>query len=193
MFTVADWSIVIVILVSGGLSLIRGFIKEAISLVGWVGAFVVASRFYDKLAVKLTFFDDDIVRKGVACVILFLATLFVVGLCGTIIRSMMSKVGLSGTDRLLGMIFGILRGGLIVCVVLTLLQIGFKLHILSFVADSPFYRDSLLIPELQRIVDWFFTFAPEANEHLEQQIFVMPENSSVAPLTSNMVNVGTGA
>ena len=89
-------------------------------------------------------------------------------MCGSIIRAFIHKVGLSGTDRLLGMVFGVLRGILIVCVILALLQIGFKLHILSFVADAPFYRDSVLIPELMRIVNWFFTYSPATQNELEQ-------------------------
>ena len=47
---------------------------------------------------------------------------------------------------------------------MALVQIGFKLHILSFVADSPFYRESLFIPELQRIVNWFFVYGPNTPE-----------------------------
>ena len=154
MLTAADWLILAVVVISGGISLFRGFIREAI----------ITSRFYEALAPKLTFFSDSIVRNTVACIILFAATLIVVGLCGTILRSLITKVGLSGTDRLLGVAFGVLRGVLIVCVILALLQIGFKLHILSFVADSPFYRDSLFIPELQRIVNWFFVYGPNTPE-----------------------------
>lgn len=164
MLTAADWLILAVVVISGGISLFRGFIREAISLVAWVSAFIITSRFYEALAPKLTFFSDSIVRNTVACIILFAATLIVVGLCGTILRSLITKVGLSGTDRLLGVAFGVLRGVLIVCVILALLQIGFKLHILSFVADSPFYRDSLFIPELQRIVNWFFVYGPNTPE-----------------------------
>ena len=162
MLTAADWLILAVVVISGGISLFRGFIREAI--VAWVSAFIITSRFYEALAPKLTFFSDSIVRNTMACIILFVATLIVVGLCGSIVRSIITKVGLSGTDRLLGMAFGILRGVLIVCVILVLLQIGFKLHILSFVADSPFYRDSLFIPELQRIVNWFFVYGPNSPE-----------------------------
>lgn len=168
MLTIADWLILGVVLISGGLSLFRGFVKEAISLVAWVSAFIVSSRFYEALAPKLEFIStDDVVRKSVAAVVLFIATLIVVGLCGAILRSIIEKVGLSGTDRLLGMVFGILRGILVVCVILALMQIGFKLHILSFVADSPFYRDSLFIPELQRIVNWFFANGPTASNGID--------------------------
>ncbi len=168
MLTIADWLILGVVVISGGLSLFRGFVREAISLVAWVSAFIVSSRFYEALAPKLTFLSsDDVVRKSVAAVVLFIATLIVVGLCGTILRSIIQKVGLSGTDRLLGMVFGVLRGILVVCVVLALMQIGFKLHILSFVADSPFYRDSVFIPELQRIVNWFFANGPTTPDSID--------------------------
>lgn len=170
MLTTADWLILAVVIISGGLSLFRGFIKEAISLIAWVSAFIVASKFYEPLAAKLTFVSDEIVRKAGACVILFIATIVVVGLCGSIISSVINKVGLSGTDRLLGMVFGVLRGVLVVCVVLALMQIGFKLHILSFVADSPFYRDSLFIPELQRIVNWFFVNGPTSPEDFDLNV-----------------------
>lgn len=164
MFTTADWLILAVVVLSGALSLFRGFIKEAVSLIAWVGAFIVTSRFYEPLAAKVTFLQDDMVRKAFACAALFITTIIVVGLCGSLISSLINRVGLSGTDRLLGAVFGVMRGVLIVCVLLALMQIGFKLQILSFVADSPFYRDSLLIPEMQRIVNWFFANGPATPE-----------------------------
>lgn len=167
MLTAADWIILAVIIVSGGVSLFRGFVREVISLVAWIGAFWVTSKFYGALAGKLTYFADEFVRNTVSCVILFIATLIVIGLCGKLITALMSSAGLSGTDRLIGVVFGIGRGVLIVCVCLALLQIGFKLHILSFVADTPVYRDSLLIPELQRIVNWFFEYQPNLPEQVQ--------------------------
>lgn len=167
MLATADILILAVVILSGVLSLFRGFIKEVISVIAWVSAFIVSSKYYELLSVKLTFLSDEIVRKSVACVILFIATIVVVGICGMLITSIVNKVGLSGTDRLLGMVFGLLRGVLIVCVILALMQIGFKLHILSFVADSPFYRESVFIPELQRIVDWFFVHGPTNPDDLD--------------------------
>lgn len=172
MFTAADWIILAVLVISGGVSLFRGFIREVVSLIAWISAFWVCSKFYVPLSEKLTFFSDDIVRKTLSCIILFVATLIIVGLCGRIIGSLVSTAGLSGTDRLIGMVFGVGRGLLIVCVCLALLQIGFKLHILSFVAENPVFRDSVLIPELQRVVDWFFTRAPDIKE--------LPESASFA-------------
>ncbi len=158
MFTPADWLIAAIIVLSGIVSLWRGFLREAVSLGAWVGAFVVTGRFYPLLADRLTLFQDGITRSSAAIFILFVATLLVIGTCGNILRSLVRKAGLSGTDRLLGMAFGVLRGVMIVCAVLAVLQIGFKFGVLSFVADNPYYAQSLLIPELQRIVNWFFVY-----------------------------------
>lgn len=163
--TAADWVIVAVLAVSGCLSVFRGFIKEAVSLAAWVAAFVVTGRFYTVLADRLTFMSDGIARYTLSCVILFVGTLILVGFIGRLISMAVSGAGLSGMDRLLGMVFGVLRGVLLVSVVLALLQIGLKLNILSFVEDTPFYRDSLLIPEFRRIVDWFFS-----NKELQESI-----------------------
>lgn len=158
MFTPVDWSILGVIALSGILSLWRGFLREAISLGAWVGAFVVTGKFYPLLADRLTFFQDGVTRSAAAIFILFVATLLVIGTCGNILRSLVKKAGLSGTDRLLGVAFGVLRGVMIVCAVLAVMQIGFKFGVLSFLTDNPYYAQSLLIPELQRIVNWFFVY-----------------------------------
>lgn len=158
MLTVADYVIVAIISTSALLSVLRGFVREAISLLAWISAFMVTGNFYQDLAKKLTYFNDDIVRSVLAIIILFIVTLLVVGTCGNIIRSLLKKAGLSGTDRLLGIAFGIVRGILIVCALLASMQILYKLHILTFIKQELWYSQSVLIPELMRIVSWFFNY-----------------------------------
>lgn len=158
MLTAADWAIVAVIAVSALLSVLRGFVREAISLGAWVGAFVITGNFYSDLAARLTYFQDELTRNVLAIIGLFVATLLIIGMCGKILRSLMKKAGLSGTDRLLGIVFGVLRGILIVCAILALLQIFFKLHILTFMLSSSWWQQSVFIPEMQRIVNWFFIY-----------------------------------
>ena len=60
-----DYTILGVILLSTIISLIRGFVKEAISLAIWFSAFFIASQFYADLATYLSNFDDPMVRNGV--------------------------------------------------------------------------------------------------------------------------------
>lgn len=137
MLTAADFVIVGIIAISAILSLLRGFVKEAISLIAWIGAFVIAGNFYQQLASKLTFIGNDLGRNAAAIIGLFILTLLVVGVCGNLIRTLISKAGLSGTDRLLGIVFGIVRGILVVCAILAVLRIGFKFHILTFLLEEP--------------------------------------------------------
>lgn len=157
-FTIADWVIVAIIACSSLLSVLRGFIKEAFSLIAWVAAFAITGNFYRELAEHFTYFNDEITRVILSILALFIGTLIIVGSIGNLLRILISKAGLSGTDRLLGIGFGFIRGVLIVSALLALLKILFKIHILSFLEDEVFWQDSILIPELMRIVNWFFIY-----------------------------------
>lgn len=72
-----DIVILSVIGLSALISLVRGFTKEALSLVIWFGAFFIASTYYAKLAVYFSNIQDDLVRNGAAIAALFVATLVV--------------------------------------------------------------------------------------------------------------------
>ncbi|TNC92127.1 MAG: colicin V production CvpA, partial [Thalassolituus sp.] len=119
--TVIDWVILGVIVVSGLISLMRGFVKEALSLVSWVVALFVARFFSGNLATLLEGqIETNSLRWVVAFVILFVATLFVMALINYLISQIVKATGLTGTDRVLGMVFGMVRGLLIVVVLVYL-------------------------------------------------------------------------
>ena len=72
-----DYVIIGIIGFSAFVSLIRGFVREALSLVTWGCAFFVASHYFSYLAVWFTGFAEPMVRNGVAIAVLFIATLIV--------------------------------------------------------------------------------------------------------------------
>lgn len=146
----ADWFIILVILVSALISIKRGFVKEALSLFIWVTAFVVARTFNFNMAVLLEgYIELYSARLAAAFAILFAATLIVGSLASHLIGALVRATGLSGTDRLLGMVFGVIRGGLIIVVLLALIK-----HT-PVTADS-WWRESYLIPQFLMLEEWSF-------------------------------------
>ncbi len=165
-FTALDWLILGVVLLSCLFSLIRGFVKEAVSIISWLASFILAGRFYAPVSEFLTFSDDKLTRNVIAAIVLFIATLMLVGGLGSIIAKGIQKVGLSGFDRVLGVAFGVARGVLIVAAVVAVMQIFFKLNLFNFIQNYDWWKNSLFVPELQRLVSWFFVYLGTSPENL---------------------------
>ncbi|MCQ4346712.1 CvpA family protein [Pseudomonas stutzeri] len=147
-FNWVDWSIIALIAVSGLLSLTRGFVREALSLLVWVAASGVAWLYGGALAGHLApYIELPSVRVIAACAILFVVTLMVGALITHLLGALVQVTGLTGTDRLLGMVFGLARGALLVVIVVGLLS-------LAPVQQDPWWRQSALLPEFLMIADW---------------------------------------
>ncbi|CAH0534059.1 Colicin V production protein [Vibrio stylophorae] len=157
-----DYVIIGIIAFSALVSLIRGFVKEALSLVIWFAAFFVASQFYPQLAQYFTQIQDELLRNGAAIAVLFIATLILGAMVNYIIGQLVQKTGLSGTDRVLGVVFGGVRGVLIVAAVL------FFLDAFTTFSDSDWWRDSVLIPRFAVVIEWFFTYLKDTSSFLPQ-------------------------
>ena len=115
--TVVDIVVIFVIFLSALFSLIRGFVKEAISLATWIIAIWLAATFTPKLAAALpNSLESEAVRQAVGFGVLFVLTLMVGALVNMLVAQVVKKTGLSSADRIFGVAFGILRGGLIIIV-----------------------------------------------------------------------------
>lgn len=144
-----DWIIISVIGVSGLFSLIRGFVKEAMSLVVWVSAFGIAIAFSPKLSVVLTSsVETESLRLILAFIMLFTGTLIVGGLINRLLVTLLKATGLSGTDRLLGMVFGFFRGAIVVLACLIIFPP------LVDVEEQPWWHESTLIPKFLMLEGW---------------------------------------
>ena len=116
-----DIVIVVVILVSALISLARGFVREAFSLAIWVLAFGVSWSFFRDLEVPLRdWIGSPTARLGIAFALLMIVTLTVGGLVNYLVIQLVERTGMSGTDRLIGMVFGAARGVLLVAVLVLL-------------------------------------------------------------------------
>lgn len=137
----ADWTIVGILAVSCLIGLKRGFIKEALSLACWVAAFMVAMTFRDPLSALLAnTITTPSIREMSAFAMLFVATLIVGAMVNYLIGELVRITGLSGTDRLFGMMFGAARGAIVVMAILLLVPPIVPID------QDPWWQQSNLIP-----------------------------------------------
>jgi|TARA_B110000503_G_scaffold65238_1_gene102596 membrane protein required for colicin V production len=145
----ADWIILGLTSISAIISAIRGAVKEVVSLVVWVLAAIIASIFHDDLAVLMvSLIDTPFLRTLVAWVILFLVCLLTGSLVNYLLGKLVQVSGLSGTDRLLGIIFGVARALIIIMVFLTLTPKIFP------ATHAQWWIESTFIPYLVPHQDW---------------------------------------
>jgi membrane protein required for colicin V production len=151
----ADYAILGVIVISILVGAIRGFIKEAFSLAVWAAAFLVAFQYSGALAVQLeNHIELPSARTSLAFAGLFLAVLLVGGLLTFLIGILVEKTGLSGTDRLLGAVFGGVRG--VILVLFLMLVAG-----LTPVPQDSWWQQSRTIQSLMPLAGWSAQFLPD--------------------------------
>ncbi|NHZ63699.1 CvpA family protein [Massilia genomosp. 1] len=109
-----DYVVLVILVPSCVIGILRGLVKEILSLISWVVAFVVANAYGAQLAPMLSMIPGETVRLMVAFVALFLGVRIVMGLVMMAVDLMVKATGLSPVNRLLGAVFGLARGMLIV-------------------------------------------------------------------------------
>ncbi|MEW6369555.1 MAG: CvpA family protein [Pseudomonadota bacterium] len=138
--TIFDYLVLFVLVSSVVISTMRGLVKEILSLLGWVVAFVVANAYGAKLAPLLPeLIPGETVRLMVAFVALFLGVRILMGLLSLALGALIEASGLSLADRGLGGLFGLARGVVIVLAAVILCS-------MTSIPQQDFWKDALLSP-----------------------------------------------
>ncbi len=150
-----DYAILAIIAISIFISIIRGFTKEALSLAGWVVAAWVALVFAEQTEPLLRdYIEVPSIRLLMAFVVLFLITLFLAAFVNYMVSQVVEKTGLSGTDRMIGVFFGLVRG--IVIVAAIVMACG-----MTPLPFDPWWEASQLIHYFESMALYLSEFFPE--------------------------------
>jgi membrane protein required for colicin V production len=136
----ADYVLIAILVFSSIAGLMRGLLREVISLFTWLAAVWIAWTFSSSLEPYLGgALSDSAVRPWAARTIIFVAILLIGAALGALVSHFVRLSLFSGVDRLLGLVFGLLRG-VVALGMLAILAHAVRLH------DEPWYRGSLLVP-----------------------------------------------
>jgi membrane protein required for colicin V production len=140
--TVFDYAVLLVVGASVLVSVMRGFVREVLSLLGWVIAFVAAALASGTVAAWLTgAIANESLRALGAFVAVFLLTLIGMSLIAMLASGLLRRAGLGLEDRVLGGVFGLARGLLIVTLFVVLAG-------LTSLPRQPAWNDAMLSPPL---------------------------------------------
>jgi membrane protein required for colicin V production len=160
----ADLLILGVLVVSMVLGLIRGFVREAVAVLAWLGGLWLAWRYAPLIEPLLGgAVGEPPVSTWTARALIVLAVLIVGWLVAGILSHLLRHSGLSLlVDRLLGATFGLLRGAVVVAVFVLLGQF-------VEMTEVAWWQQSKLLPYAAELAGWIQTFAETGMKVLEEQ------------------------
>lgn len=129
-----DFAVMAILLVSLLFGLWRGLVYEVLSLMGWPVAFVL-SRLFAGNVVPMMPGTQETMRVTLAYAAVFVAALIMWGVLAWLLSRLVKAVGLGWLDRVLGGLFGVLRGGLVMLALVWLAG-------MTAVPEQPFWRDA---------------------------------------------------
>ncbi len=157
-----DYALIAVLIISAIVGAYRGFFREALSLGIWVIALWCAWQFDFVAAARLEpWIEDPVLRLWAARLAILVAILFSGAIVSIAITALLDRSGLTGTDRSLGVLFGLGRGGIIAGLVVIALQFG------GF-NEAPWWEESKLLPYASPIADKLRAAAAEGIDKLNE-------------------------
>lgn len=154
MLTLLDIVILSILGLSALVGVLRGMIAELMGLVVWFAAAYLSFKFGADLAPLFAdVVTSESIQQALGYLSLFVGTLLVGSLVTFLLRKLVSSTGLSGTDRMLGVVFGLVRGVAIACVVILLLSF-------TPFTKQAWWADSMLLPHFKPAAQWMQTWLP---------------------------------
>ncbi|MGZ5779665.1 MAG: CvpA family protein, partial [Burkholderiaceae bacterium] len=152
--TIFDYLVLLVLFASIVISMMRGLVKEILSLVSWIVALVVANLYGEALAELLpNMIPGHVTRLIVAFIALFIAVKLLMMLLTLAVESVIKAGGLSIADRGLGGLFGLARG--VVIVLAAVLLCG-----MTAIPQQAFWKNALLRPLTETLARTAMPFLP---------------------------------
>ena len=156
------------LVISALVGLMRGFLKEILSLIAWGVALYAAWMFAQPVAETYIskFLPDKYIAYVAAFGGIFIGVLFLIGVVNLLISQVLKATGLGFLDRLLGLILGTVRGVLIGALVV------FALKFMVGTPDKlPMWKDSTLAPYFESMATWGYEqLSPKAREWIENSL-----------------------
>lgn len=153
-FAWIDVVILALIALSAILSLFRGFVREAVALATWLVALMVSMAFYEDLAAILSqWISTPSAQKVTAFAVLFVCVLLLGAIVNYLAGRLVDKTGLTGTDKMLGIVFGVARGGVIVAILVLLAG-------LTPLPQDPWWQDSQFLGYFEEFAMWMRNYLP---------------------------------
>jgi membrane protein required for colicin V production len=174
---IADWFILIVLVASGVIAFARGFTKEFLSLFLWLAAFIAAISLEYLATPKINeFIGNEEVSKIISYITVFVIFIFLGGIVIKFISKLIKWSGASGFDRFLGVLFGLIRGLIVLFVIFLLLPSSLK--------TTDLINNSKITPLIQK-------YAPEVEAYFRNLIdnrdVVEEALEIIEPLTQEVI------
>ncbi|HSR61811.1 MAG TPA: CvpA family protein [Gammaproteobacteria bacterium] len=172
---IADILILVLFALPALVGVFYGFLNIAFSLLAWTLALGVSAKFTPYFSPMLSsWIETPLIRVVLAFVGLFIISLIILTGIGFLIVKLLGRTGLTATDRILGLFFGMGLGTAIITVVVFLA--GF-----TALPAEDWWQESRLVGPFERLSIWGERFLPESMVEYHGYEPVIPESGMEAP------------
>lgn len=183
-----DLAVIGVLLVSGLMAFVRGFVKEVLAVAGWIGAILITVHLFPIVTPYTRQYTDiQILADGATGIGIFVISLVLLSFVSHFIAKRVRESSVSALDRSLGFVFGLARGAVLIAIAYLLL-VWTVPH-----ADQPqVIREARVIPLVEQTARWLIRLVPAQTRESIEQVLDRPLNTE-APGAVNPSGGGQNA